>query len=255
MQEHAVCAKTDPVASMDSTVLAQRGEPPERPALQDGPTSQVGAMDLSRTDCTDNDDAEAVARGHATWMRIKSGAHLQDWLELHATLVIGRNYAMHVAHKNKPQGRGYNEAFSRWLAENGFADMNKSTRACLFRVGDHWPEIKRWLDGLPEPHRHAFNHPVVLWRRYLMATQSGANSRPTSLSRSQEVALPKEAVARKEVELRRCDDGDYFSPKDRPADIARALIEALGTTKAALVVEQLKVLVEERSRRRRRVPL
>jgi hypothetical protein len=63
-------------------------------------------------------------------------------------LGIGRSWAMRVTGANAPKGRGHNEAFSRWLAANDFADIDKGTRSRLADITGHLPEIETWRQQL-----------------------------------------------------------------------------------------------------------
>ena len=69
---------------------------------------------------------ETIAQAEACWSQMGQGAHLEDWLKIGQTLLIGRQFAMRVAFVNRPEGRGYNQTFGRWMERHGFVSMKKA---------------------------------------------------------------------------------------------------------------------------------
>jgi hypothetical protein len=81
---------------------------------------------------------------------------------------------MRLAYTNEPRGRAYNEAFSKWLAENGFADVDKGTRSRLAEIMVNRPAIEAWRATLASNGRQRINHPSSVWRKW-QASDSSSN--------------------------------------------------------------------------------
>lgn len=80
---------------------------------------------------------ETIAQVEACWSQMGQGAHLEDWLKIGQTLLIGRQFAMRVAFVNRPEGRGYNQTFGRWMERHGFVSMKKADASdALWLVDD-----------------------------------------------------------------------------------------------------------------------
>jgi hypothetical protein len=122
-----------------------------------------------------------VIEGSKAWTRLKHNS-LQnwiDWLLVGAALLIGRREAMRIACSNRPIGGRYRQAFTWWLRENGFSDLEKRTRADLLRTMECLEQIELWRAGLKEDDRLRINHPTTIWRRW-SASKQGATSRGRS---------------------------------------------------------------------------
>jgi hypothetical protein len=92
-----------------------------------------------------------------------------DWMQIGEALVVGREVAMREVGVNAPMGRGYNEAFGKWLRQYGLhKKIDKSDRARLFTVMEHRGEIEEFRSSLPLAKRLRLNHPSTVlrhWRR------------------------------------------------------------------------------------------
>lgn len=110
-----------------------------------------------------------VSRAKEAWQRVKEDSKRlwTDWLLIGEAMEIGRDQAMRRAGASRPVGRGYNEAFSRWLADNGFADMDKGERARLFDIMANLSDVDQWRASLEnDADRRRFNHPNAVWRQW-----------------------------------------------------------------------------------------
>jgi hypothetical protein len=149
-----------------------------------------------------------------------------DWLLVGEALQIGRSEAMHTAHVNKPEGRGYNDEFSRWLRRNGFESIPKSTRSRLFECLSHRSEIENWRNTLPTSERLKLNNPETVLRRWQRATTIKPTDTQAKLSYA---AKLKESIIKLSEENERMKreiergGGDLWSPKDTVEDIRRVM--------------------------------
>ena len=115
----------------------------------------------------DTDEQDRIVRqGTAAWKRLKKDKSWTDWLAVGEALQVGRELAMYQAGTNEPSGKGYSQAFSRWLVANKLDDMDKSDRAKLFKVMDNLAAIEQWRAKLTLSERLKLNHPVTVLRNY-----------------------------------------------------------------------------------------
>jgi hypothetical protein len=122
-----------------------------------------------------------VSAGFNAWTRLKhhSRQNWIDWILVGAALLVGRRTAMRIACSNRADGGRYRRAFAHWLRQNGFADLEKRTRADLLRIMECLEQIEAWRAGLKEDDRLRISHPTTIWRRW-SASKRGATSRGRS---------------------------------------------------------------------------
>jgi hypothetical protein len=101
---------------------------------------------------------------------------------------------MRIACSNAPGGGRYRAAFTCWLNKNGFADLEKRTRADLLRIMECLDQVEVWRAGLKEDNRLRVNHPSTTWRTW-SASKKGATPRRSSCT-----AQYKEEVRRLQEE-------------------------------------------------------
>lgn len=192
-------------------------------------------------------EAEYERLAEEAYERIKTGQHWRDWTYVAQGLAAGRQKAMREAHTNQPSGRGYNEAFSRWMNTRPWArSLDKATRAHLLWVADHLVEIEGWRETLAQNQRDQWNHPTTVRRAYERAKKqdreqtAGEESKPstmaqlkTSLVESQEEA----ATWKRRAE----ESGSLFDlRRDTPEDIARALVESCTPSRAEKIAKAIR---------------
>jgi hypothetical protein len=110
-----------------------------------------------------------ISRAKEAWQRVREDRKRlwTDWLLIGEAMELGRDWAMRRAGASGPAGRGYNEAFSRWLADNGFAGMDKGERARLFDIMANLADVETWRASLgSEVDRRRFNHPSSVWKHW-----------------------------------------------------------------------------------------
>ena len=77
---------------------------------------------------------EVLSRDKERWQRMGAGGHLDDWLAYRPGLMIRRRLAMRMAFTNKPEGKGYAQAFAgadegRWSPHHGQDQHHRSAVA------------------------------------------------------------------------------------------------------------------------------
>jgi hypothetical protein len=108
------------------------------------------------------------------WQRVKKAETRMwgDWMTIGEGLLEGRRWAMSVAGTNRPEGKGYVTAFAEWLHRYKVHDMDKSDRAKLLQLMEERPAVEEWRATILNDHdRRAFNHPVIVWRKWIAHTR------------------------------------------------------------------------------------
>jgi hypothetical protein len=85
---------------------------------------------------------------------------------------------MGVAKRNDPSGRTYNRAFSVWLQENGFDDIDSGNRTRLLQLMDTLDAIEAWRADPAHPERLRLNYPSALWRAWRKDIDGDTPRRP-----------------------------------------------------------------------------
>ena len=107
------------------------------------------------------------------WARIKKAQARMwgDWMTNGEGLMEGRRWAMQMASTNRPEGKGYVTAFGKWLKRYRVDDMDKSDRAKLLQLMEERPAVEEWRATLPDYERRSLNNPIIVWRKWTVATR------------------------------------------------------------------------------------
>ena len=80
-----------------------------------------------------------------------AGSHLDDWLAYFPGLAIRRRLAMRLAFTNKPEGKGYAQAFGELMKADGLLDPTvKTAFTAVLWLGDD-PERMRSCASCARP--------------------------------------------------------------------------------------------------------
>jgi hypothetical protein len=126
---------------------------------------------------TSEKDHENLERiGHAmmlAWQRVKKAQSRMwgEWMTIGEGLLEGRRWAQHVAHTNRPEGKGFVMAYSEWLKRYKVDDMDKSDRAKLLQLMEERPAVEEWRATLTDYERRNLNNPIIVWRKWTAATR------------------------------------------------------------------------------------
>jgi hypothetical protein len=191
-----------------------------------------------------------IARGREALGRLAKDQTWEDWLAVGVAIDIGRQHAMRVSGKNTPEGKGYNQAFSKWLKDEGFDHLDKGDRKRLMDCIDHQAEIEEWRRSLTMSQRLRLNHPSTVWRRWPQSVQEAKprRSKPVkahiadvehSRAQSAELEVPGDGQpADRDAWIAGLRDKTY---KERAAALYQAMIELdLNLSQLNEVHEELK---------------
>jgi hypothetical protein len=169
------------------------------------------------------DEAQILELARAAADRLVAGATWNDWVTVGRALQIGRTEALREAHTNKPEGRGYAAAFSRWLTTAKLDKAaDKPTRARLLDLLDHLQEVEKWRAILTVNRRLELNHPRTVWQQWQKSKIVPDPDKPRPPS---PVARLKQSVADLEQENHRLKEagGNLFTSKDSARDVVGVL--------------------------------
>jgi hypothetical protein len=77
---------------------------------------------------------------------VRRGEVLTHHIALGFAFQVGRRWSMAEARTNRPEGKNYNETFSRWLAANPpLDDIKPNTRANCTWLADNWVDVQAFL--------------------------------------------------------------------------------------------------------------
>jgi hypothetical protein len=190
---------------------------------------------------------EIDRRADEAWDNLTSDSDWLKWLSIGEAMDYARNTCMRETHSNRPAGRGYNEAFSRWLAKRKFSKMDSSDRARLLKVMEHKHEIEGWRTTLTETERKRLNHPSTVWRKWQARTKV---SDPTKEKKPSAFQRLREQNIELQEQLHRAEDndgGNLWTPGDTVKDITRVLLPhflRLSDGKAEAVLKQLALALK-----------
>jgi hypothetical protein len=218
----------------------------------------VSIEQLEQTELSDRDRAHLRASAER-WKVMRSGRHLKDWLDFLPDLQNGRMLAMRCAGTNRPEGRGYAEAFSSFL-NRWFPTMDKNAVSHLLWLGEEGQARLEALEGVfirnpslrtkinaPQSARKVVEREI----REVLGTVPKVKSDKSDDKREALIREQGATIARMDAKLANAGDGSLFkwSKGLRDADydmIARILIESgpMGGGAAKLAKAILKRIEE-----------
>jgi hypothetical protein len=182
------------------------------------------------------------------WHRMGAGGHLDDWLAYYPGLAIRRRLAMRMAFTNKPEGKGYVQAFAELMKADGLLDpAGKTSFTAVLWLGDD-PEriqiLRELREAMTPGQRSRLNSPITARQRVEAITQARRHGTEETVKASP-VALLKHQIieqAREIAELQRKlakhGDGSLFDLKhDSADDIALAIVGNLSAHKAKTLAD------------------
>jgi hypothetical protein len=192
-------------------------------------------------------ELDVLKEDRARWKRMGSGSHLDDWLAYQPGLMIRRRLAMHIAFVNKPEGKGYAQAFAALMKADGLDHMDKTSISALLWLGDEAERmqiLREMRDAMNPGERSRLNSPITARKRVeqsLKARQAGTEETvkqsPVALLKGHIVEQARK-IAELEQQLAKHDDGSLFDLKrDKADDIATAIVNNVGEHKAKAIAK------------------
>jgi DNA repair exonuclease SbcCD ATPase subunit len=134
---------------------------------------------------SEDDRENVIQQGIDAWHQLKKS--WEHWRMVGKALLVGREWAMHHAGTNRPEGKGYNQAFGGWLERYKLNDIDQGDRHRLLEVMDNLDKIEGWRAGLTEGERRKLNNPSTVLRKWRKATAVPAEEKPKKDTLSESV--------------------------------------------------------------------
>jgi hypothetical protein len=150
----------------DENLIHKRMPPPiTMPALNLPPVDD-GAIEAEAREAQAR--IRTIRLGRDSWEQIAKAQSFEGWKRIGAALAIGWDFALRTTGANRPAGQIYSKAFSVWLAQHGFAGIEKTVRSAALDLAEHLTEIEAFRATLSEKRRRQLKHPlsnVAAWRK------------------------------------------------------------------------------------------
>jgi hypothetical protein len=199
---------------------------------------------IKQTELTQS-QRDVLKQDTARWERMGGGGHLDDWLAYQPGLMIRRQLAMRIAFVNRPEGKGYAQAFAQLMKSDGLDHMDKTSISALLWLGDEAERmqmLRELREAMTPGRRSRLNSPISarqLVEKALKARQSGTEE----TEKMSPVALHKQTIMEqaREIEelklkLAKASDGSLFDlKKDNADDIATVIVNSVGAHKAKAI--------------------
>jgi hypothetical protein len=218
---------------------------------------QVEAIKLS--DLTQS-EREVLKEDAARWKRMGAGSHLDDWLSYYPGLAIRRRLAMRLAFTNKPEGKGYAQAFAELMKADGLLDPAvKTSFTAVLWLGDD-PErlqiLRELREAMTPGQRSRLNSPITARQRVeaiLQARRIGSEETvkvsPVALLKHQIVDQARE-IAELQHKLAKREEGSLFDLKhDSADDIATAITGNITEHKAKAIAAAIAARLKQKQLR------
>ena len=175
-------------------------------------------------------EKEVLAKDRERWERMGAGAHLNDWLAYGEGLLLRRQMAMRIAFVNRPEGRGYAEAFAALMRRDGLDSMDKASMTAVLWLHDnpeHMTMLREIMAGLTPGERSRLNSPKSARERVTAVLKARGAGTEASLK-----ASPLARLKEENAELRRklaaleakADGGHLDAGLDTVANIVSTLV-------------------------------
>jgi hypothetical protein len=112
-------------------------------------------------------DQSTIAAGVSAWRRLRATKSLlSDHRLVGAALLVGQRLCMEKVKTPRPRGVKYVRAFSAWMAEHGFSDLQKTRRHCCMAVAANWEAVQAAMKTLSPARRAEMCDVTNVWRWY-----------------------------------------------------------------------------------------
>jgi hypothetical protein len=202
-------------------------------------------------------ERNVLAEDGARWKRLGNGAHLDDWLAFGPGLMIRRRMAMRIAFVNKPEGKGYAQAFAALIHLDGLHSMDKTSFSAVLWLHDAPERLKKLRDIrdiMTVGQRARLNSPISAWQKVEKLLKVGEAGQEQVLKTSplaRQAALVAEQVReierlKEQLAAAEARDGSLFDLKrDSPDHISVAIVGNSPPSKAEKIARGVLRLLKK----------
>jgi hypothetical protein len=202
-------------------------------------------------------ERSVLAEDSKRWKRLGAGAHLDDWLAFGSGLMIRRRMAMRIAFVNKPEGKGYAQAFEALMHADGLHTMDKTSISAVLWLHDDPERLKKLReirDIMTVGQRARLNSPISARQRVekiLKVRQVGQEAVVKTSPLARQAALVAEQAReiehlKEQLAAAETRDGSLFDLKRDNADhISVAIVGNTPPSKAEKIARGVLRLLKE----------
>jgi hypothetical protein len=256
-------ARTTRSTSVTPTVVSGRrhhhGNHPQR--------ALTVKIENERTNLTQSEQ-KVLADDRERWKHMGAGAHLDDWLAYGPGLMLRRRMAMRMAFVNRPEGKGYVQAFAALMEADGLHTMDKTSITAVLWLHDnpeHITILREIRDTMTVGERARLNSPITARQRVekilkvrkaaARAQTEGREGEPEQTLRTSPMARLKDLNAEQAREIEHLKerlaaaeqrDGSLFDlRRDKIDDIATVIIKNAAPGRVQGLVRALQRQLKE----------
>lgn len=197
------------------------------------------------------DQAKFIKEAVKEWKAINKGREFAGWMKIGAALMIGRQLIFARLRTNRPEGKAYNEAFSRWCREHGFTnpEIDPPTRSDLLFLQE--PEHRVICDeiraAMAQSERLKVNHPRGMVRRVRAYLRQREGEPPKRRATGDERVRELEHELADAQEQLAGRDQEHFLRRIEPMSLARRIAEEWQGDRDRLIelVDDLNAVIDE----------
>jgi hypothetical protein len=155
-----------------SAVLKERERPHERKRSMGGAAPPMNESPRHHENFVEAD----IEAGIEAWQRRKDDARhcRKDWYLIGRALSAGREHAMKLAAKSKPEGKNYNQHFSHWLKLHHFDDIDSSDVRKAIWMAENEAKLEAFISSFfPVAKQQRLNHPSAVWKAWKCEGRGG----------------------------------------------------------------------------------
>ncbi|MGJ4899442.1 hypothetical protein ACQR2B_31020 [Bradyrhizobium oligotrophicum] len=179
----------------------------------------------------------------------------ENWLIIGEAFERGRQWATREARTNVPKGRGYNDAFSRWMKRYEAGKLTTIDQAVRYRLGkimEKRQAVVAWRQTLTSNQLREWSHPTTVWRRFEAAHNIPDGDAP---KRPSHVAQLKESLAkalddnqRLEERMKRADGSLFDLKRDTAQAIADTIVRNVTNSRAEEIARLIRKKLKEKAK-------
>jgi hypothetical protein len=127
----------------------------------------------------DAEDTQVLKDASKAAARIKRGAHLSDWFDLAAGLVIGQRQCLRETGANDRNNKRYQNCFNAWMDAHPWSrDFDQTTRSHAVWLIENRDAVMEFLAPLASNQSQRMNHPSTVKRAFDKATKVPVEKEP-----------------------------------------------------------------------------
>ncbi|MGJ5135693.1 hypothetical protein [Bradyrhizobium oligotrophicum] len=179
----------------------------------------------------------------------------ENWLIIGEAFERGRQWATREARTNVPKGRGYNEAFSRWMKRYEAGKLTTIDQAARYRLGkimENRQAVVAWRQTLTSNQLREWSHPTTVWRRFEAAhnvPDDDAPKKPSHMAQLKEsLANALDDNQRLQERMKHAEGSLFDLKRDSAEAIADTMVRNVSDSKAEAIAGWIRKKLKEKKK-------